>query len=186
MTKRLSDLPEVAHFRDVATRYCELIDAHREFKLQQFLEHVERALPQLIPCVLDLPLVDRFGSDPPERDYAAMFRPLHSALAEYLGKHALHWRVFDPTKVTKDDPLLGDLADDLADIYCDLRRGLDAWDSADAATRREILWTWRFGYESHWGRHLVEALSAIYNLLGLMNLGRSTDPGPGNGAEADA
>ena len=162
-------------FRRAAEDYCSLIDKHAELPVRDFLECLEKALPRLVSGVLDLPVVDRFGPEPPESDHKSLFRSLHASLSEYLGEHRLHWRVFDPTDPKPDDPLQGDLADDLADIYCDLQRGMEPWDSADAATRREILWSWRFSYESHWGRHLVEALAAIYNLLGMFKVGRSTE-----------
>ena len=48
----------------------------------------------------------------------------------------------------------------LADIYRDVHEGLVLW---EMARPEQAVWEWRFGYWSHWGAHLVEALSAIYS-----------------------
>ncbi|MFE7505205.1 DUF5063 domain-containing protein [Promicromonospora sp. NPDC057488] len=48
----------------------------------------------------------------------------------------------------------------MADIWRDLRSGLDWLDSgADPA---DVLWDWRFGFETHWGRHATHALHALH------------------------
>jgi hypothetical protein len=143
---------------------------------RDFFEQLEPLRPKLVAGVLSLPGVQRFGPPQRELDRRSIWKPVCDSLAEYLGEHRRYWTVVDPIKPTKDDPLLGDMADDLADIYCDLRRGLDAWETAAAATRLEIIWTWRFAYESHWGQHAVDALGTIYSQLGMLKLGRSTDP----------
>lgn len=74
--------------------------------------------------------------------------------------------VFDPQ--LRDDQLsegldsaceLGDLADDLADIWRDLTDGLTLFDCGhgDAA---EYQWAWSF--RSHWGRHAASALHVLH------------------------
>jgi len=54
---------------------------------------------------------------------------------------------------------VGDLADDLADIYRDVSEGLSLW---DAGHLREALWTWVFSFETHWGQHLVDAQRVLH------------------------
>jgi hypothetical protein len=159
---------------EVARAYCAAIEAHAEAQPRELFEQLELLLAQLIAGVLRLPGVHRPGPAPPKRDFLTTWQPVIESLADWLGEHRHYWAVFDPTTPPKDEPTMGDLADDLTDIYCDLRRGLDAWDAADATTRLEIVWTWRFGYESHWGHHAVDALRTIYEHLTMLKLGRST------------
>lgn len=56
---------------------------------------------------------------------------------------------------------LGSLADDLADIWRDLRAGLDALEGG--SQWQDVAWEWRFGLQTHWGRHAVEALRALHD-----------------------
>jgi hypothetical protein len=55
------------------------------------------------------------------------------------------------------EPTIGDLRDDLADIYRDLRRGLTAFEESEA----DGIWEWRFNHEVHWGIHARDALVAL-------------------------
>lgn len=48
--------------------------------------------------------------------------------------------------------------DGAVDIYGDLAEGLAIF---DAGRSDEALWSWRFSFGAHWGRHAVEALTAI-------------------------
>lgn len=61
---------------------------------------------------------------------------------------------FDAT----DEPVTGDLHDDLADIYGDLWHGLQAHQSGEVG---EALFLWADSYFFHWGHHATSALYAI-------------------------
>jgi hypothetical protein len=56
-------------------------------------------------------------------------------------------------------PIGASPSDDLLDVYWDLQRGLAAFDSGRAS---EAVWIWRFGFETHWGDHAVDALRALH------------------------
>jgi len=87
---------------------------------------------------------------------------LYNALKEKLGDWDLYWQVFDPTKDNK--AIYGTLADDIADIYRDLKNGINLTES-DTVLPRDIISEWRFGFYSHWGRHAINALGTIHRLL---------------------
>ncbi len=59
------------------------------------------------------------------------------------------------------DKTLGDIADDVADIYRDLKPGLDAWDLENGEYIPGALWSWELMYECHWIRHLEGLLGAL-------------------------
>ena len=73
----------------------------------------------------------------------------------------LYWQVFDPTK--DSEAIYGSLADDIADIYRDLKEGLD---DIHLARAEDIIWEWRLGFSSHWGKHAIDALRTIHFRLG--------------------
>ena len=68
---------------------------------------------------------------------------------------------FDPQLRDNLEPQceIGDLTDDLADIWRDLTNGLTLFDCGheDAA---EYQWAWSF--RNHWGRHAASALHALH------------------------
>jgi len=70
--------------------------------------------------------------------------------------------VFDPTK--DSEAISGSLADDIADIYRDLKKGLELKETYPRQPEAAI-WQWRFGFYSHWGKHAMDALLAIHSRL---------------------
>ena len=65
---------------------------------------------------------------------------------------------FHPGQMGDEDPCVCDLADDLLDMYDDLRSGLWLYENGNAA---QALWEWKFSFEVHWGRHAADALYAL-------------------------
>ena len=71
-----------------------------------------------------------------------------------------YWKVFDA--LVMEQPVFNTLADDLSDIWRDLKQGLLLYDSGNV---EEAIWQWRFNYEIHWGRHLLGAEYAIHSFF---------------------
>lgn len=71
--------------------------------------------------------------------------------------------VFEPLDVpASEEPVVGNIADDIADIYRDIVSGLRAF---RIGKRAEAIWEWGFGFHSHWGRHAVCAIGALHAWL---------------------
>jgi len=65
----------------------------------------------------------------------------------------------NPLDIENREYALGDIADDLADIWRDLKPALELYDNNDhAAAAAE----WQFDFEIHWGRHATAALYALH------------------------
>ncbi len=64
-----------------------------------------------------------------------------------------------PHVVPNDQVVVGDLADDLADIWRDLRVGLWAYRAGKVVAAES---EWRSSFNIHWGRHAADALLALH------------------------
>lgn len=64
----------------------------------------------------------------------------------------------DPHDVEDPTPGTGHLADDLADIWRDLKSGLALYEKGNHAA---AVWEWRNSFNIHWGRHAAAALYAL-------------------------
>lgn len=53
------------------------------------------------------------------------------------------------------------VADAVADIWRDLRAGLNALTAG--ARWQDVAWEWRFGLQTHWGKHAAETLAALHD-----------------------
>ena len=69
--------------------------------------------------------------------------------------------IFSPL-VLADEPVVGDLADDLVDIYRHVSRGLNLY---DAGCIDDAIWEWAFNFQLHWGEHASSAIRALHCYL---------------------
>jgi hypothetical protein len=69
--------------------------------------------------------------------------------------------IFSPL-VVADEPVVGDLADDLVEIYRDVGRGLARY---DAGRVDDAIWEWAFNFQIHWGEHASSAIRALHCYL---------------------
>jgi hypothetical protein len=89
-----------------------------------------------------------------------------------LGKDDFYWAVVPFSGDGEDDPderLVGSLADDMADIYRDLRDGFLLL--AAGVPEGDVVWGWHLSFWSHWGEHAVNALRIIHRHLAIESAG---------------
>jgi hypothetical protein len=168
----LADNAEIAgRFAVVANRFCSVVDSASSMEKTDLLLQIYRILPKLIDEAISLPDVKLSDSDDPiEGSGQPAFRArgrqseqewgqLYNLLKEQIADWDRYWQVFDPTE--DKEALSGTLADDIADIYRDLKEGL-VRSEAHQAPPEEIIWSWRLLFYSHWGKHAMDALLAIH------------------------
>jgi Domain of unknown function (DUF5063) len=166
---------EVANrFASVAKEFCNSIDSAPNLDRIELLVQVYRILPHLIGEAIRLPNVELSGDETQDEENKKLqaserlrlnqpqWRQLYDRLKLKLGDLDHYWEVWDPTK--DNEAIHGTLADDFADIYRDLKEGLSLIE-AHQAPPEDIIWDWREGYYSHWGKHAIDALRTIHFLL---------------------
>lgn len=67
--------------------------------------------------------------------------------------------VYNPTTVPGDEPVVGSVCDDLADIYRDVVSGLRA---CQGGNRAAAVWHWALHFHAHWGAHATSAIRALH------------------------
>ena len=177
-------------FAALAERFCSLFEAHPRLSSIDFLHQTHALLPVLYAGALGLPNVFVDGEldgaadvdgaraessdEDCDRPRSDELRALCRGLGERIAAEAnFYGEVFDPYSETRE-PVIGSLADDMADIYGELMDGLRAWRNGD---RAEAAWRWRFGFQVHWGEHATSALRALHARAAWHDLGF---PPPGN------
>lgn len=168
----LADNAEIAaRFAVVANRFCSVVDSASSTERADLLLQIYRILPKLIDEAISLPDVRLSDSDDQvegsgQPAFRANVRPsvqewgqLYNLLKEKLGDWDRYWQVFDPTE--DDEAIFGTLADDIADIYRDLKEGLVLIEAHEAPPE-DIIWNWRLLFYSHWGKHAMDALLAVH------------------------
>jgi hypothetical protein len=166
----LRSLPAAKAFVNTAARFCMLLEhpvRERDLWLQDLLTTLS-AIYAAAPHLRDIPLPDASENIPQNfRLTNDEWTTLYTHLKLTLDKDALYNAHFSPTTAARtDEPTQGDLADDLADIYRDLKPGLLAWHTGDDRYVQDILYQWvHYGLIHHWGRHAVNAMRALHELV---------------------
>ena len=158
----------------VARQYCSLVESKTALDKTEFLLKLYHILLELIAEAIRLPTVT-FDEDENEEQEVNIrqtrattemkheeWGQLYNSLKEKLGEWDLYWQVFNPRK--DNEAIHGSLADDIADIYRDLRDGIRLKESNNVPSN-EIIFDWRLEFYEHWGKHAIDALRTIHYLL---------------------
>lgn len=142
----------------LASEYCELIEASSSAD-GAWLRRIADLLPRLHAAVKSLDMRADEGEREFVPDLDARFE-LFSHLRDLLGEKDAYWLEYDRIDGDGHPLMTGSLADDLTDIYCELKNGLRILDGDPALARIG----WCRGYRHHWGQHLVDAERHLYAL----------------------
>ncbi|AHF02644.1 hypothetical protein MARPU_01285 [Marichromatium purpuratum 984] len=145
----VSDAP-CSELVSLVQRYCSLIESSTRGRLH-WLPEVAVLLPRLHALIAPLSAAGLGAGHVPPVDLDARFE-LFSHLRRLLADRDAYWLEFDLAS-EGDEAMSGSLADDLTDIYCELKAGLCAYDEDP----EWALAAWCAGYELHWSRHLLDA-----------------------------
>jgi hypothetical protein len=141
---------------ELANAYCRLIEASGASPAP-WLAQVADLLPRLHAAVLSLDPQDGEDAEPLSPDLDARFE-LYTQLRDLLGDRDGYWLEFD--RIGENRIMTGSLADDLTDIYCELKHGLRVQQSHPRCASRG----WYQGFATHWGQHLVDAVRHLSTL----------------------
>lgn len=116
-------------------------------------------LARLHASALELPDVEPENDDDPPKVPATSLALAEQNLGHFSG---MYYRVvFDPRPELTEEPVMGDIGDDLLDTYKDIKVGLILHERSQ---NQEALWYWSFLHRVHWGKHAVDALAALHNI----------------------
>lgn len=148
-------------FRELAVaakEYCALIE--RSSDSDELLRCLGHILPQLHLAVAKLGEPQDYPEFVVEADLDnrfALFQRLHCL----LGELDAYWLQYDVTPDGQNKT--GSLADDLTDIYCELKHALFILDDAKGDPQ-QVVDDLCHSFRLHWGQHLLDAERHIYEL----------------------
>ncbi len=144
--------------RQLAEEYCRIIESVEEGD-DRWLRRIFRLLPQLHAAIAHFLEDDAREGGYSEANLEVRFE-LFSKLHRLLGEKDAYWMEYD---LGHEECRSGSLADDLTDIYCELKQGLRLLEE-NTEELVGILQRWRHGFRLHWGKHLVDAERHLYDL----------------------
>jgi len=156
MTAPLVDTEQASNFARKAKAYCSLIDQAPLLPREKALRRLSQALADLLPLALRLPDLSDEGTP----DIESNCEPALESVQEWVSVLGVdhYWALFDPFTNPEGSLTFNSLADDLSDVYSDLKRGLVLFDSGLV---HAACWEWRSSFTSHWGESLIEVERAL-------------------------
>ena len=86
-------------------------------------------------------------------EYKRIFKRFSSLPFQY------YWEVYKPVTDEPEEPVAGDICDDITDIYVDIKNGLTIWDKG---SKVDDVFHWKTTFGFHWGDHATSALRALH------------------------
>lgn len=149
-------------FAEAAERFCAFVETRREVRRRVDLLELIGVICDLVSSAVALPSVE-----PDNTEHAGNRVTTPRSLLFTVPR--LYWEVYEPfeglTEMATPEPTLGDLADDVGDIYRDISDGLSAWRVGTVSASNEAVWRWKFNFEAHWGQHATSAIRALFCAL---------------------
>jgi len=148
---------ETNELLEIARRYCAVIES-LDSGDRKSLAQLNEILPRLHAAMtrISIPEEGPYDANVDLDQRFELFSRLHRLLGDLDG----YWMEFDVTPDRQE--MSGSLADDLTDIYCELKNGLQRLDGSDDTGR--TVGGWRTGFCKHWGQHVVDAERHLYTL----------------------
>jgi Domain of unknown function (DUF5063) len=152
---------DLTSFVSVAQAFLKRVDGHKDRTVEALISDIELDLLNLYREILLVPLEFPEEDRPDDPVSTEEIEHIRDQLRTLLGEADLYRVVFDPYEGEVAPPVINSISQDLAEIYGDLSRGLRRWQVRD---HMQAAYEWRFGFQYHWGRHLVHLLGALYAL----------------------
>ncbi|HZL27638.1 MAG TPA: DUF5063 domain-containing protein [Acidobacteriaceae bacterium] len=155
------------HFQTLAQVYCECVENSPDTGLT-FLRNIRDRLLPLYAAALHFPEVKnvQFRDDFPDKDDMTTEQRFSlSRRLRGLGFTDTYRLIYHPLENDPDDPMHGSLVDDLSDIWWDIKPGLNLLERKSDDWAPEVFWDWKESFQTHWGRHAIEALRALHEHL---------------------
>jgi hypothetical protein len=153
-------LTDIQTFSEVAERYCAWVES-RPKTAENEADQARSLLLSLYSAALLLPLhtscENTEHSEPvPDDIWKKVYKRFSALPFTYYSIQG------DPLFLPAKHVEVGDLADDLSDIYRDIMRGLYLFRKG---LEEQAAWEWNFGFKTHWGHHCISALFALHSKI---------------------
>jgi|GEM_PF-907054 len=159
--------PDVLRFSKLAEEFCNLIE-NLDGDSGRTCEKLLLSMAELYAAALLLPESEDFEINEDFRLSHENWKIIFMKMGSMLKVHSMYWTVSDKQSLPDAPPTLemGNLDDDLADVYRDIKSGLSAWKSSSKNRYNDAMYHWRDSVNfAHWSRHAVDAIGALHEIV---------------------
>jgi len=156
----------VVEFVAVANEYCKYAEHAGELKGDEILKILQRLLPLMYLKASLLPDLDPIFEDGNEKFVTESdWYRIHDILKEKFGTANDYLELFDEKFIESETPVPSSLAENMADIYQDMKDFLLLYQTGTQEVMNDAIWECRLNFENIWGQKLVNAMKAIHKFI---------------------
>jgi len=156
---------QVIEFVTVAREYCQFVEKTDSYSKKDYIQVLLKLLPLLYLKASTLPkteielddAVDRFVT---EEDYMA----IKDTIEFKMGAHNDYLEVFTPDINRSEGALSASIAEDLSDVYQDLKDFLENYRTGATELMNDTLAETVTNFELLWGQKVLNSLRALHNV----------------------
>lgn len=156
---------EAIEFVTVAVEYCIFLESFENLTTEEFADKVTKLLPllylkaQLLPTIeIDEEEQGVIEDAVTEGDYNFIL----NRVTDVMGQYNDYLEVFVRDMQYSDEPILAHIAENLADIYQDLRNFVTVYQLGVDEHMYEALYNCLENFKLYWGQTLVNVLRALH------------------------
>ncbi|MCF6342436.1 MAG: DUF5063 domain-containing protein [Bacteroidales bacterium] len=149
----------------VANEFCYYLDMVEEKSKKGILEFVHRILPLLYLKGTLLPDIEPEYPEAGERFVTQEnWETIFTILRDKFGKDDEYW-IIDPQYIDETEPLRASIAENLADIYQDMKDFIILFQKNTHAARENAIADCKVLFGNHWGYRIGKLMTRLHHLL---------------------
>jgi hypothetical protein len=157
---------QVVDFVAVANECCKYIEHASELDGEEILKIFQRLFPLLYLKASVLPVFTPNFEEGNEKFVTEdNWFNVHNILLLKFGSANDFPEVFDPRFSDSEGPVVGSLAENISDIYQDLKDFLILYQTGTSEIMNDAIWECVLNFESFWGQKLLNSMRAMHNFI---------------------
>lgn len=156
---------QVVEFAASANEYCKYLESTQDISGIEIMKVMQRLLPFIYLRASLLPLLEPVLEETNKKTVTEFdWTRMHDSLLSKMGNNDPF-----PVIVSEGDPsdglYTGSIAENLTDIYQDLKDFIVSYKSGKEEVMNDAVWEVLMNFEEFWGKKLLDVLSAIHSVL---------------------
>ncbi|OQB65460.1 MAG: hypothetical protein BWX96_00039 [Bacteroidetes bacterium ADurb.Bin145] len=156
----------VVEFVAVANEFCKYAERAAEVKGDDLLRILQRILPLMYIKASLLPSFEPYFEDGNEKFVTETdWNRINDTLKKKFGNADDFLELFDEKFNESEIPVPSSLAENMADIYQDLKDFLLLYQTGTEEVMNDAIWECKMNFENIWGQKLVNSMKAIHRFI---------------------
>ena len=157
---------EVTDFISVAGEYCTYVENVSDLGREEFFRFAQEILSALYYHAVKLPVLENIFEEGNERFVTEEdWQFVHDSVLKKAGSFDTYPEVFDGNINETDNFVTSSIAENLADIYQDIKDFTLLYNVGTNEIMNDAIWECRLNFKEYWGQKLCNVLRAVHNVV---------------------